>query len=239
MNSTRSCHAEASVELSLTPDEAWNVVMDWKRQSRWMLFTRVWATENDGAGVGGGVAARTSVGGIGFTDDMVITHWDPPRECTVEHLGKLVRGTGTFTIEPTPANTTPTTQSTNHSASHTTPDSTSDPATAGRPGPAPDSTSGPATAGRPGPAPDKTPDAAPDSALDVTAGSSHDPSADSASAVTADGTSGLAAGGCRFTWAEDVVPPLGRVGVLVWPVVRPGFEAMMRVSLRRLVREVQ
>jgi hypothetical protein len=148
MDETSSCHAEASVDLPLEPQDAWNVVMDWERQSRWMLFTRVWATGQDGTGVGGGVAARTSVGGVGFTDDMVITHWDPPRECTVKHLGKVVRGTGTFRITPT------------------------------------------------------------------------------------------AGAGSTFTWAEDVVPPLGRVGVLGWAVVRPGFEWMMRVSLRRLVREV-
>ena len=148
MSETGSCHAEASVELRLAPEDAWDVVMDWERQSRWMLLTRVWATDNDGEGVGGGVAARTSVGGVGFTDDMVITHWDPPRECTVKHLGKLVRGTGTFAVTPT---------------------------------------------------------------------------------VT----------GSTFTWSEDVVPPLGRLGVLAWPVVRPAFEVMMRISLRRLVREVQ
>ncbi|MEU4292175.1 SRPBCC family protein [Kribbella sp. NPDC026596] len=157
MDSEGRCHAEASIELDLDPQTAWDVVMDWDRQSRWMLLTRVWATDQDGTGVGGGVAARTSVGAIGFTDDMVITHWDPPRECTVKHLGKLVRGTGTFTITPT---------------SSTTP------------------------------------------------------------------SAGVGAGGCTFTWAEDVVPPLGRVGVVAWAVVRPGFEWLMRVSLRRLVREV-
>ena len=106
MESEASCHAEASIELRLEPQAAWDVVMDWERQSRWMLLTRVWATEQGGAGVGGGVAARTSVGALGFTDDMVITHWDPPRECTVKHLGKLVRGTGTFTITPS-STTTP------------------------------------------------------------------------------------------------------------------------------------
>ncbi|WP_427889600.1 SRPBCC family protein [Kribbella sp. GL6] len=136
------------MELGLAPEAAWAVVMDWERQSRWMVFTRVWATANDGAGVGGGVAARTSVGGVGFTDDMVITHWDPPRECTVKHLGKIVRGTGTFTVGP-------------------------------------------------------------------------------------------AKNGSTFTWSEDVVPPLGRLGTLAWPVVRPAFELMMRISLRRLVEEVQ
>ncbi|MGW6280644.1 hypothetical protein [Kribbella sp. NPDC055071] len=161
--------------------------MDWERQSRWMLLTRVWATENGGSGVGGGVAARTSVGAVGFTDDMVITHWDPPRECTVKHLGKVVRGTGTFTVTPT-----------------STPDPTSP---AGATSPA-DPTS-PAGARSP------------------------------ADATSAGGPAGSAGGGrSRFTWGEDVVPPFGRVGVAVWPVVRVGFEWMMRVSLRRLVREV-
>jgi len=149
MNSARTCHAEASVDLPLDPQTAWDIVVDWERQSRWMLLTRVWATENDGIGIGGGVAARTSVGAVGFTDDMVITHWDPPRECTVKHLGTVVSGSGTFAVTP---------------------------------------------AGE-------------------------------------DGRS-------TFTWSEDVVPPLGKLGVAVWPVVRLAFEVMMRVSLRRLVREV-
>lgn len=147
MSPDGNCHAEASVYLSLSPQAAWDAAIDWERQSRWMLLTRVWATEHDGVGVGGGIAARTSVGGLGFTDDMVITHWDPPRECTVKHLGTVVAGTGTFSIVPTGV-------------------------------------------------------------------------------------------GSTFTWAEDVVPPLGTVGRMGWPVVRPAFELLMRISLRRLVREV-
>jgi hypothetical protein len=142
-----SCHAEASIDLPLDPQAAWDVVMDWERQSRWMLLTRVWGTENDGQGVGGGVAARTSVGPLGFTDDMVITHWDPPRECTVKHLGTIVRGTGTFTVRPAP-------------------------------------------------------------------------------------------GGSTFTWSEDVIPPLGRLGSAGWPLARPAFELMMRTSLKRLTQEI-
>jgi hypothetical protein len=158
MDATGRCHAEASVELLLAPEDAWSVAMDWERQSGWMLFTRVRATRNGGTGVGGGIAARTSVGGIGFTDDMVITHWDPPRECTVKHLGTIVRGTGTFTITPAPAR---------------------------------------------------------------------------------GAASGAAKGGSLFSWAEDVVPPFGWLGVRAWPVVRPVFEGMMRASLRRLVKEIQ
>lgn len=142
-----SCHAEAAIDLPLDPQAAWDTVMDWNGQSAWMLFTRVWPTDNNGHGIGGGVAARTSVGPLGFTDDMVITHWDPPRECTVKHLGTIVRGTGTFAVRPAPA-------------------------------------------------------------------------------------------GSTFVWSEDVIPPLGRLGRTAWPVVRPAFELMMRISLKRLAAVV-
>lgn len=138
-----TCHAEAAIDLPLAPHAAWDAVMDWNGQTAWMLFTRVWATGNDGEGVGGGVSARTSVGPLGFTDDMVITHWDPPRECTVKHLGTVVRGTGTFAVRGTPQ-------------------------------------------------------------------------------------------GSTFIWSEDVIPPLGRLGRTAWPLVRPAFELMMRISLKRL-----
>jgi hypothetical protein len=121
--------------------------MDWDGQSRWMLFTRVWATEQDGRGVGGGVSARTAVGALGFTDDMVITQWAPPHSCRVKHLGTVVRGEGAFVVTPAPT-------------------------------------------------------------------------------------------GSTFTWSEDVVPPLGRLGAAGWPVVRPAFELMMRTSLRRLAKQV-
>jgi hypothetical protein len=144
-----TCHAEAAVELPLEPEVAWDVVMDWDSQSRWMLFTRVWATEQNGQGIGGGVAARTAVGPLGFTDGMVITQWSPPHECRVKHLGTVVRGEGAFIVTPGPGGA-----------------------------------------------------------------------------------------GSTFTWSEDVIPPFGRLGTAAWPVLRPGFELMMRRSLRRLANQV-
>ena len=95
-----SCHAEASVLLPVPARSAWDAVVDWEFQSRWMLFTRVWPTDQDGREVGGGVAARTAVGPLGFTDHMVITHWEPPLLCRVRHLGTVVRGTGDFAVAP-------------------------------------------------------------------------------------------------------------------------------------------
>ncbi|MDH4159672.1 MAG: SRPBCC family protein [Actinomycetota bacterium] len=76
----------------------WEAVTDWAGQSEWMLGTRVWATDRDGVGVGGGVAAFTGVGRLGFLDTMVITRWEPPYRCDVRHTGRVVRGTGTFEV---------------------------------------------------------------------------------------------------------------------------------------------
>jgi hypothetical protein len=143
-----ACRAIVSVELPVAVPDAWAAVVDWDGQSRWMLLTTVRATERGGVGVGGGVSARTAVGPVGFTDDMVITEWQPPHLCRVRHLGNVVQGYGEFVV------------------------------------------------------------------------------------------AGAGAGRSRFTWSEVVVPPLGRFGRAGWPLARPVFELLMRVSLQRLVRRV-
>ncbi len=93
-----TCRATAAIELPAGVAETWAAVVDWDGQSRWMLLTTVRATERDGAGTGGRVSARTAVGPVGFTDDMVITQWRPPHLCRVRHLGKVVRGEGVFEV---------------------------------------------------------------------------------------------------------------------------------------------
>ncbi len=76
----------------------WDAVVDWDRQSQWMLGTTVRATTNGGVGLGGGIEAYTGVGPLGFWDTMVITGWEPPVRCTVRHTGRVVRGTGDFEV---------------------------------------------------------------------------------------------------------------------------------------------
>jgi hypothetical protein len=51
-----------------------------------------------GRGVGGGIEAWTGVGPIGFLDTMVITAWEPPHRCLVEHTGRLLKGSGAFEV---------------------------------------------------------------------------------------------------------------------------------------------
>jgi carbon monoxide dehydrogenase subunit G len=78
------------------PERVWALAMDWSRQGEWIPATRV----RGGTGVGARVSARTGLGPAAFTDTMVITEWDPPRRCTVEHTGHVVRGSGIFEVIP-------------------------------------------------------------------------------------------------------------------------------------------
>jgi carbon monoxide dehydrogenase subunit G len=84
------------IVLPVPPEQAWRAVVDWPRQDQWMLATRV----RGGHGAGAQVVARTGVGPLGFTDTMVITHWEPPRRCVVAHTGRVIRGTGVFEVVP-------------------------------------------------------------------------------------------------------------------------------------------
>src|SRR6516164_1061843 len=75
------------IVLPVPPEQAWRAVVDWPRQGQWMLATRV----RGGHGAGAQVVARTGIGPLGFTDTMVITHWEPPRRCVVAHTGRVIR----------------------------------------------------------------------------------------------------------------------------------------------------
>ncbi|HEV2372080.1 MAG TPA: SRPBCC family protein [Streptosporangiaceae bacterium] len=93
---TVSVEVTSRVVVPVPPERAWRAALDWPAQQRWMLGTRV----RGGHGVGAAVVARTGIGPVGFTDTMVITHWDPPRRCVVEHTGRVIQGTGVFEVTP-------------------------------------------------------------------------------------------------------------------------------------------
>ena len=81
-----------------TAGTTWLALTDWSRQHEWLLGTEVHVIDGDGRSVGSKLAAFTGLRGVGFTDTMEITTWEPPVRCTVRHLGKLVRGTGAFHV---------------------------------------------------------------------------------------------------------------------------------------------
>ena len=91
-----------TVDVDAPVEQTWAGATDWAGQSTWMLGTRVEPTAQGGRGVGGGIEAFTGVGRVGFLDRMEITLWEPPRRCHVRHLGRVVRGTGAFEVEPAP-----------------------------------------------------------------------------------------------------------------------------------------
>jgi carbon monoxide dehydrogenase subunit G len=94
-------HLEERVAVAAPPEAVFQAVADWERQSDWVAFTTVTA-EGGPHRVGERLLAVTKVAGVGFSDPMEVTRWEPPRRVDVRHLGRVLRGTGTFLVEPAP-----------------------------------------------------------------------------------------------------------------------------------------
>ena len=93
---------EERVTVAAPPQRVWEAVVDWEGQSRWMLLTTVRREAGPARGVGERLVAVTGVAGIAFTDPMEVVALEPPRRVVVRHLGRVVRGTGTFEVGPAP-----------------------------------------------------------------------------------------------------------------------------------------
>jgi hypothetical protein len=94
-------HLEVRVAIAAPPAAVFAAVTDWPGQSAWVAFTQVTADPGPPR-VGQRLAAFTGVAGVGFTDPMEVTSLRPPHRVDVRHLGRVVRGTGTFLVEPAP-----------------------------------------------------------------------------------------------------------------------------------------
>ena len=102
--------ASNTLSMSLTipaaQEEVWKKIADWKSQGDWMLQTKVWVTSDQVEGVGTSIAAFTGplyflyprFKFIGLLDLMVVTQWQPPQLCDVEHVGKVLKGSGSFQL---------------------------------------------------------------------------------------------------------------------------------------------
>lgn len=88
-----------SVEVAAPAGTTWLALTDWSRQGEWILGTEVRVVSGNGRSVGSRIEAFTGVAGIGVTDTMEITSWEPPVRCTVRHRGMIVRGTGSFHVQ--------------------------------------------------------------------------------------------------------------------------------------------
>lgn len=76
-------------------EEAWAAATDWPGQREWVVLTDVREVAP------GRVEAFTGWRGIGFTDPMTVTTWEPPYRCVVRHEGRVVRGWAAFEVQPT------------------------------------------------------------------------------------------------------------------------------------------
>jgi uncharacterized protein YndB with AHSA1/START domain len=93
------------IDVDAPPERVWALLTDWERQGEWMLLTDVRTVGGPAQRLHGRLAARTGLplpGGrrLGILDTMIITKWEPPHLVEVQHTGRIVRGPGTFEVQP-------------------------------------------------------------------------------------------------------------------------------------------
>jgi len=92
-------------------DRVWSELIQWEKQSNWMLATKVWVTSDRREGVGTEIAAFTGLAPhryplfkfFGVLDLMKVVGWSVDSEsarCDVLHYGKVIKGSGTFLLTP-------------------------------------------------------------------------------------------------------------------------------------------
>lgn len=93
----------SSTILPVPVERAWDVLLRWEEQPRWMKdadSVRVLTPEREGIGVQ--VAVKTRVLNVPlFTERLEVVRWDPPRRLVMAHRS-FIRGTGTWRLEPDP-----------------------------------------------------------------------------------------------------------------------------------------
>jgi uncharacterized protein YndB with AHSA1/START domain len=102
----RSNHIEMNLVIKAPIETVWAALADWESQGDWMLQTTVKVTSEIREGVGTTISAFTGLGALGVMDHMVVTSWQPPHICDVEHTGKIIKGTGRFELIAIDSHTT-------------------------------------------------------------------------------------------------------------------------------------
>jgi hypothetical protein len=95
---TQTVTVEEAIDVDAPVEVVWATAVDWARQDSWMLATSVRPVTQAGRGVGARLEAATGVGPLRFVDTMTVDVWQPPSICRVRHTGRVVRGTGTFSV---------------------------------------------------------------------------------------------------------------------------------------------
>ena len=95
-----------SFKIKAPQVEVWRRIADWESQGEWMIQTKVWVTSEISSGVGTSIAAFTGplykfyprLKSPGLLDLMTVTKWEEPSRCDVIHVGKVLKGTGSFVL---------------------------------------------------------------------------------------------------------------------------------------------
>lgn len=91
----------SEILLPVDIDRAWEVLLRWEDQARWMRdadSVRVLGFRREG--VGTTIAVKTRVLNVPlFTEELEITIWEPPRRLVMVHRS-FVRGVGTWRLQP-------------------------------------------------------------------------------------------------------------------------------------------
>jgi hypothetical protein len=103
-----------SLTIPASQERVWGKIADWQSQGDWMLQTKVWVTSDKVEGVGTSIAAFTGplyflyprFKSPGLLDLMVVTEWQPPHRCDVDHVGKVLKGSGSFQLSELEGSTT-------------------------------------------------------------------------------------------------------------------------------------
>ncbi|HUH06597.1 MAG TPA: SRPBCC family protein [Egibacteraceae bacterium] len=99
--------AAATIDIAAGPAHVWSVLIDWEGQARWMAdaqWVRVLTPQRQGPGVI--IRARTDiVARLRVDDDMIVTQWCELERIGVRHLGRIIRGSGAFELQPSGAGT--------------------------------------------------------------------------------------------------------------------------------------
>lgn len=108
MGVNRVATSTLAISLTISAPQAavWRKIADWESQGEWMLQTKVWVTSEKTSGVGTSIAAFTGplykfyprMKSPGLLDLMTVTKWEEPSRCDVVHVGKVLKGTGSFVL---------------------------------------------------------------------------------------------------------------------------------------------
>ena len=101
-----SVRLEVSADIDAPVAVAWEALIDWTGQSRWIPLTTVRVTNDRNVGIGVRAEALSGIWlgriPLGLLDRFIVTGWSPPTDGAAEleilHLGPYFTGEGVFRL---------------------------------------------------------------------------------------------------------------------------------------------